>query len=87
MALDFSSLYPQEEGIPQGSVLSVTLFSIAINSLMETIPVGVQASLYADDFALYCSGSSALEACRKIQVGINSATNWATKHGFRFSVQ
>ena len=54
-----SSAYPQEEGIPQGSVLSPTLFNIAINSLLETVPVGVQGLAYADDFAILCSRSTA----------------------------
>ena len=84
---EFSSLYPQEEGIPQGSVLSVTLFNIAINSLMENIPIGLQAAIYADDFALYCSGASAVEICNRLQQGINCATTWALKHGFNFSTQ
>ena len=84
---EFSSLYKQEEGVPQGSVLSVTLFAIAINSLMETLPVGVQGSLFVDDFAIYCSASSAVEACRKIQVALNAASKWADVNGFRFSPQ
>ena len=81
----FSSLYPQEEGVPQGSVLSVTLFSIAINSLIDSIPVGIQGLMYADDYAIYCSSSTAVEACRKIQVAINSASTWAKSRGFKFS--
>ena len=82
---EHSSLYLQEEGVPQGSVLSVTLFAIAINSLMEHIPVGIQGSLFVDDFAIYCSASSAVEACRKIQASINEASKWADARGFRFS--
>ena len=67
-----SKAYLQEEGIPQDSVLSVTLFAIAINSLMEYIPPTVQGSLFVDDHAIYCSASTALEAGRKIQATINS---------------
>ena len=80
-----SSAYPQEEGIPQGSVLSPTLFNIAINGLLEQIPLGVQGLAFADDYAVFCSMSSAVEACQKIQVAINSATNWACSRGFKFS--
>ena len=84
---EFSSEYAQEEGLPQGSVLSVTLFSIAINSLMEHVPVGVQALVFADDYAIICSGSTAVEVARKIQETINRASNWAKSRGFRFSSQ
>ena len=81
----FSSAFPQEEGIPQGSVLSPTLFNIAINGLLEQVPVGVHGLAYADDFAIVCSRSSALEAGLKIQSAINLATTWARSRGFKFS--
>ena len=84
---EFSSPYLQEEGMPQGSVLSVTLFAVAINGLMEHIPAGVQGSLFVDDFAVYCSGSNAFEAGRKVQAAIDAASNWAESKGFRFSPQ
>ena len=81
----FSSPYLQEEGVPQGSVLSVTLFAVAISGLMEHIPASVQRSLFVDDFAVYCSGSNAFEADRKIQAAIDAASDWAESKGFRFS--
>ena len=80
-----STAYPQEEGLPQGSVLSPTLFNIAINSLFETVPIGVQGLAYADDFAIISSKSTAVEACHYIQRAINAATAWARSRGFRFS--
>ena len=60
-----SSAYLQEEGIPQGSVLSPTLFNVAINGLLEQIPVGVQGLAFADDYAICCTSSTAVEACKK----------------------
>ena len=66
-------------------MLSPTLFSIAINSLHELVPVGVQGLAFADDYAVICSKSTATEACQKIQEAINAATNWANKKGFKFS--
>ena len=86
VGLEFSSAYSQEEGLPQGSVLSVTLFNVAINSLMDHVPVGVQGSIFADDY-IYCSGSSAVEVGRKIQGAIKCTTDWAKSQGFKLSTQ
>ena len=40
----------QEMGVPQGSILSVTLFSVKINSITQCLKPGVDCSLYVDDF-------------------------------------
>ena len=45
-----SELNKQEQGVPQGSILSVTLFSIKINDIVKNINPGVYCSLYVDDF-------------------------------------
>ena len=47
----------QEMGVPQGSVLSVTLFSVKINSITQCLKPGVYCSLYVDDFQI-CYRSS-----------------------------
>ena len=39
----------QEEGIPQGSILFVTLFNIKINNVIKKLPSGIDGSLYMDD--------------------------------------
>ena len=38
--------------MPQGSLLSVTLFALKINSIVSTISPGVECSLYVDDFLI-----------------------------------
>ena len=53
----FSDSYLQEMGVPQGSILSVSLFSVKINSIAQCLKPGVDCSLYVDDFQI-CYRSS-----------------------------
>lgn len=80
-----SSHFTQYEGVPQGCVLSTTLFLLAINNVVATLPAGVRSSLYVDDFTVYTSGSSVSELHSLIQSAVSSASSWATSHGFLFS--
>ena len=42
----------QEMGVPQGSILSVTLFCLKINSIVKALCPGVEFCLYVDDFVI-----------------------------------
>ena len=42
-------------GVPQGSILSVTLFILKINSIADVIPFSFEKSLFVDDFSITCS--------------------------------
>ena len=74
-----------DEGVPQGSVLSCTLFMIAINDATRDLPVGVRSSLYVDDLTIYMSGNSTNLIERQLQTAINRLERWSTKTGFNFS--
>ncbi|KAE9530683.1 hypothetical protein AGLY_011145 [Aphis glycines] len=45
-----STPFSQQNGIPQGSSLAVTIFLLAINDIVETIRTPITANLFADDF-------------------------------------
>ena len=47
-----SDFYDQEQGVPQGGVLSTTLFSIKINDIVKCLGNLTDCSLYVDDFCI-----------------------------------
>ena len=47
-----SDLYDQEQGVPQGGVLSTTLFNIKINDIVKCLDNLTDCSLYVDDFCI-----------------------------------
>ena len=83
----YSNLVDVSEGVPQGSVLSCTLFAIAINDILENLPHGVRALLYVDDLTIYTSGSSTNLIERRLQLAINQLEKWCSTSttGFQFS--
>jgi len=80
-----SQLYDQDMGVPQGSILSVTLFGLKINSIVKCISPGVECSLFVDDFVI-CYRSKHLHIIeRHLQQCLNKLSNWADENGFKFS--
>jgi ribonuclease HI len=80
-----SQNFTQENGVPQGSVLSVTLFAIAINAITDCVQSPVSSSLFVDDLAIICSSKSLVSASRQIQLTVNRLVKWADATGFMFS--
>ena len=79
-----SHLQGQEEGVPQGSILSVTLFSIKINNIVKALNPGVDYSLYIEDF-LICYRSKHIHTIeRQLQQCLNKIQKWALENGFKF---
>ena len=80
-----SDTFIQEEGVPQGSVLSVTLFSIKINNILKQLSPAVRGSLYVDDFAIWCQGREMRFIERQLQNSIKHIEKWCNNNGFAFS--
>ena len=70
----FSDFHPQEMGVPQGSILSVTLFSVKINSITQCLKPGVDCSLYVDDFQVCYKSSNMSIIERQLQLCLNKLT-------------
>ena len=68
MGQHLSDWYTQEEGVPQGCVLSVTLFAVKVNQLGNIIPSDPKflSSLYVDDFQLSYRDVSLVTVGRKL---------------------
>ena len=81
-----SDYYFQEEGVPQGSVLSVTLFSLKSNSILNQLPHTVHGNLYVDDLNIFCQGKDMRYIERQLQLAINRIIAWTNKNGFIFSI-
>ena len=74
-------------GVPQGSILSVTLFALKINSIVLTVPNNPRfsSSLYVDDFQVSFRHSDLKEAQRQMQQFLRQLEDWAKYNGFKFS--
>ena len=81
----YSDPYSQEAGVPQGSIISVTLFSLKINSTVSCLLPDIKCSLYVDDLAIYYSSSHMPSIERKLQQSLNRLGRWCDENGFKFS--
>ena len=80
-----SDVFNQEMGVPQGSILSVTLFALKINSIVRALSPGVDCSLYVDDFVI-CYRSKYIHIIeRHVQRSLNKLQEWVDTNGFKFS--
>ena len=72
-------------GVPQGSVLSVTLFNIKINNIVKNINNGTNRALYVDDFLICYSVRNMNHIERQLQICLDKLHKWTTENGLKFS--
>ena len=80
-----SDSHKQEMGVPQGSILSVTLFNLKINSIVNILSPTIEKSLYVDDFLISFRSKNMNCIERQLQLSLNEIQNWANENGFKFS--
>ena len=80
-----SSQYPLHSGVPQGSVLSPTLFNIMINDIFDGCHPSIQTSLYADDGAMWLSHQNLEEGLDIVQGALEQVHRWSQMWGLQVS--
>ena len=85
VANTLSDTFSLDNGVPQGSTLSVTLFSIAINNLASSLQPSVGRCLYVDDLVIYYAADSIEIVHDTLQNSINTLVKSADLCGFKFS--
>lgn len=81
----FSSLKPIENGVPQGSVLSTTLFILLIDEISTIITPPISLRLFADDINISIKCKHPQIAQRILQPTLHKLQTWAENNGFTFS--
>ncbi|GFT90069.1 RNA-directed DNA polymerase from mobile element jockey [Trichonephila clavipes] len=62
--------------VPQGSVLSPTLFSLYLAGIEKTPSVKMRVGLFADDIVIWCSGRDLVEMERNLNNALSSFSNF-----------
>ena len=72
-------------GVPQGSVLSPTIFSLVINNVFSHCPAHVKYSLYADDGAFWLKTKNLAEGLNTAQGVLDKLNLWSHLSGLQFA--
>ena len=79
-----SDTFEQEQGVPQGSIISPTLFNIKINNIVKCVNE-TDSSLYVDDFGIFYKSKNMENIEFRLQRCLNKVETLATENGFKFS--
>lgn len=82
-----SRTFVQETGVPQGGVLSCTLFIVKMNSLRLHVPRNMFYCAYVDDVQIGFKSCNLAMCERQVQLGLNKIAKWADDNGFRLNPQ
>ena len=72
-------------GVPQGGVLSPTLFNLVLIGLVERIPSSVHISIYADDICVWTSGVIRPQVRARLQKAAISISAYLSEQGLEIS--
>ena len=71
-------------GVPQGSILGPTLFSLFINDLPSVLPPDCSV-LFADDTTIFLVGNNCSFLSSSLQLCLDLASSWMTNNGLKLN--
>ncbi|GFX34536.1 putative RNA-directed DNA polymerase from transposon X-element [Trichonephila clavipes] len=80
-----SPSFIQAEGVPQGSILSVSLFICHISPILSQFQPSIKASLYVDDLQISCKDSDMHLIERQLQTTVNKLGKWCDENDHNIS--
>ena len=81
-----SSSYPLQNGVPQGSVISVYCFLLLMNDVVHSIPPPIQPRLFADDLQISMTTHNILLAQNLLQICLDNLITWSNTTDLKFSI-
>ena len=81
----YSTPFIQQNGVPQGSVLSCTLFLVKIDAILNQLPPSVLGGLNVDDLHISCSSPRLSFIEHQLNRAILCLCSWADQNDFHFS--
>ncbi|XP_065093428.1 uncharacterized protein LOC135714089 [Ochlerotatus camptorhynchus] len=82
-----SRSFQEETGVLQGSVISVTLFLIAMNGIFSQLPKNVRIFVYADDVLIVVTGPTTTRTRNLTQAAVTAVVKWAEAAGYQLSAR
>ena len=74
------------EGVPQGGVLSPTMFLVYINVILTAISKRVLNTLHADDLAIWNTSEHTTIATYRTQEAISCINKWTLDWGIEINI-
>ena len=81
---EYSSSRPIKSGVPQGAILSPTLFNVMMSDMLSTH--GVSVAEYADDITFFVSHPNIQVATNLLQAQIDSFVDWTFRWGLKLNL-